>query len=224
MAQIKLNFSRLSVAEKIVLARNIFRSMDAAHATFTNPQPSLPDLDAAVGELADAEIEVQNARQAARMRTALRNQKEDVVDALIARLVGYVTAIAAGDDAIITSAGMGVRAEAGSGTTPSIPDSLSATAGDQDGEMDLSWDPVTTATSYTVESSLDPAAASWQHAGVSTKSSFTVTGLQPGSRRWFRVAAVNPAVKAAGAIPPPRSCRNRLSLSLWERVRERCAA
>jgi len=106
--------------------------------------------------------------------------------------VGYVTAVAGGDEEIIQSAGMDVRATPGASAAPTQPNALSATAGDHDGTMDLSWDPVVEAASYVIEMSPDPVTAtSWKHQGVSTKSTFTVPGLSSGARVWFRVAAVN---------------------------------
>jgi len=66
--------------------------------------------------LQTAETEVQAAKQLAKTKNYVRNQKEDVLDALIARLVGYVKAVADGNEAIIHSAGTDVRAEAGAGT------------------------------------------------------------------------------------------------------------
>jgi len=69
---------------------------------------------------------------------------------------------------------------------------LTPTAGDHDGEIDLSWDNVTGAKSYVIRQSPDPATpTTWAHAGVSTKSTFTAAGLNSGTRYWFRVAAVN---------------------------------
>src|SRR2546421_5658761 len=65
-------------------------------------------------------------------------------------------------------------------------------AGDHDGEIDLSWDTVSGAKSYIIEQSGDPVTpTTWTHKGVSTKSSYTASGLTSGTRYWFRVAAVN---------------------------------
>jgi len=110
----------------------------------------------------------------------------------MSQLEGYVTMISGGDEAVIQSASMDVRIVPGTSVTPSQPEGLSATAGDHDGTMDLSWDPVIEAASYVIYSSVDPpTATSWQHVGVSTKSTLTVPGLTSGARIWFRVAAVN---------------------------------
>jgi hypothetical protein len=51
---------------------------------------------------------------------------------------------------------------------------------------------VTGARSYVIDKSTDPVtAASWSHAGVSAKSSYTAYGLTSGRRYWFRIAAVS---------------------------------
>ena len=191
MALIKLNFARLSVSEKIALARQIVTAM-TGNAHFTSPQPSLTTITAAVNSLEQAESAAQAARQQARLTIVARNNKEDDLGQLMSQSAGYVTAIAGGDELIIQSAGMGVRASPGTSAAPGQPGALSATAGDHDGSMDLSWDPIVEAASYLIEKSPDPpTATSWTHLGVSTKSTFTVTGLPSGTRVWFRVAAVN---------------------------------
>ena len=201
MAQIKLNFSRLSIPEKVARARQIVASM-TGNAHFTTPQPTLVAITDAADQLEAAAADVQTTRQQAKAKTTIQNTKEDALDKLIAQEAGYVTAVAGGDEAIIQSAAMDVRAAPGASAIPAQPQALGATAGDHDGQMDLSWDPVITATSYVIETSPDPpTGTSWKHLGVSTKSSFTVTNLISGSRVWFRVAAVNAAGQSGWSDP-----------------------
>jgi predicted phage tail protein len=78
--------------------------------------------------------------------------------------------------------------------------------GDHDGELDASWDPVAGAKSYIIEiCSEDPATATnWKYAGISTKSKFTVEGLQSGKRYWIRVAAINSAGQSGWSNPVPK--------------------
>jgi hypothetical protein len=192
MAQIKLKFSRLSIPERIARARQIVTAMTGT-AHFTTPQPPLSVI---------TEADTQAARQTAKTKTTIQNSKEDVLDRVVSQEGGYVTATSGGDEAIIQSAGMDVRAAPGTIGIPSPSQALGATAGDHDGQMDLSWDPVVEAASHVLETSPDPlTATSWSHVGVSTKSSFTVTGLQSGSRIWFRVAAINPAGQSGWSDP-----------------------
>jgi len=201
MAQIKLNFSRLSIPEKIARARQIVTAM-TGNARFTTPQPPLASITTAANELEEAASDVQAARHEAKTKTTIQNSKEDALDKLISQEGGYVTAVSGGDEAIIQSAGMDVRAAPGASGVPAQPQALSATAGDHDGQMDSSWDPVVSATSYVLETSPDPPnGTSWNHLGVSTKSSFTVTNLVSGSRAWFRVSAVNASGKSGWSDP-----------------------
>ncbi len=205
MAQIKLNFSRLSIPEKVARARQIATAM-TGNANFPTPTPVLTLISDAADLLELAAAETQAARQAAKAKTTFQNTREDQLDKLIAKAVAYVTAVAGGSELIIQSAGMDVRATPVSATIPAQPQGLAATAGDNDGAMDLSWDPVSDAASYALEKSPDPPTAnSWTHAGVSTKSTFTITGLQSGARLWFRVAAVNAAGQGAWSDPATKT-------------------
>ena len=201
MAQIKLNFSRLSIPEKIARARQIVASM-TGNAHFSAPQPPLSAITAAADDLEVAAADAQTARQAAKTKTTIQNSKEDVLDRIVSQEAGYVYAVSGGDEAIVQSAGMDVRAAPGTVAIPAPPQALSATAGDHDGQMDLSWDPQIGAATYVLETSPDPpTATSWNHAGVSTRSTFTLTGLLSGSRIWMRVAAVNPAGQSGWSDP-----------------------
>jgi hypothetical protein len=192
MALIKLNFGRLSVPEKIALTRRVVTKM-TGNPRFPNPQPPLSVITAGADALEQAESEAQDARQEAKAKTTIRNNKEDELGRLMTQEAGHVTAVSGGDEEVIQSAGMDVRAAPSASATLVQPNALSATAGDHDGTMDLSWDPVVDAASYVIEMSPDPVTAtSWSHQGVSTKSTFTVIRLPSGSRIWFRVAAVNP--------------------------------
>lgn len=205
MAQIKLNFSRLSISEKIARARQIVAAM-TGNPNFTSPTPPLNLITNVADGLEEAAADVQAARQTAKVKTTVQNTKEDQLDKLVAQEIAYVTAVAGGSEEIIQSAGMDVRATRVTGNIPSQAQNLSATASDHDGAMDLSWDRVPGAASYTIEMSPDPpTATSWTHAGVSTKSTFTVTGLPSGARMWFRVAAVSSAGQSAWSDPATKT-------------------
>lgn len=192
MARIKLSTSRLPLTEKIARARQIVKAL-SGNASFPTPTPDLAGVTTAIGDLEAAFTASQAARQDAKAKTTDQNNKEDIVDRLLAQLASYVEAVAGDDEKLIQSAGMDVRAPAVSTSdTPAQPAALAATAGDHDGEIDLTWDTSVGTKSYVIEKSLDPPTpTSWTHAGVSTKSRTTVSGLTSGTRYWFRVAAVN---------------------------------
>jgi hypothetical protein len=192
MAKIRLNLGSLTIAEKIAKALQIVTSM-TGNARFATPSPALPTITTAANELKTAADDVQAVRQLGKEKTAVQNQKEDTLDKLLTQLSGYVESVAGDDEQLILSVGMDMRASAvASSSPPTQPQGVSATAGDRDGEIDLSWDPVTGAKSYVIEQCLDPSTANgWTHGGVGTRSSFTAQSLNSGTRYWFRVAAIN---------------------------------
>jgi hypothetical protein len=192
MGKIKLNFNRLSQSEKIAKARQIVAAMTDNEA-FKNPSPALATVTTAIDEFETANAEAQQARQLAKEKTSNLGSKEDTLVQIMSRIAAYVESVAGDNDQLILSAGMDTR-EKGTAPTerPAQPQGLAASAGDHDGEIDLSWDKVTGAKSYVVEKSADPPTpTSFTHAGVCTRSAFTVTGLKTGDRYWFRVAAIN---------------------------------
>jgi hypothetical protein len=192
MSKIKLNFNRLPIAQKVAKAQQIVEAL-TGNTNFPTPSPALAAITTGINELNASFAEAQTARQVAKEKTSIQNDKEASLDQLISRLAAYVESVAGSNEALILSAGMDMRAAPVSSTTPpEQPHALTPTAGDRDGEVDLGWDTVAGAKSYVIDKSADPVSAtSWSHAGVSTKSNFTVNGLTSGTRYWFRVAAVN---------------------------------
>ncbi|HJQ32837.1 MAG TPA: fibronectin type III domain-containing protein [Pyrinomonadaceae bacterium] len=207
MPKVKLNFRNLSIPEKLARARQVLAAM-TNNARFPNPHPDLSELGAAIAELEAAADAAQAARLAAKQRTAALSQREDDVDGFMSQMAAYVESVAGDDESVIYSAGLEPRGAATPASgAPEAPDSLTATVGDHDGEIDLSWDTVRGARSYVIELTTNPQEASaWKLAGVSPRSSFVVEGLASGTRYYFRVAAVtlngqspwsNPAIKIA---------------------------
>ena len=190
MPRIRLNLSKLSITEKIAKARQIVTAL-TGNASFPTPSPPLASITTAANELKTANDEVLASRQTAKEKTAIQNQKEDALNQLLTQCAAYVESVGGNNEQLILSAGMAMRAPAVATTdAPTQPEALTATAGDHDGEIDLSWDTVAGAKSYVIEKSPDPP-TTWTHAGVSTRSTFAVQNLTSGTRYWFRVAALN---------------------------------
>lgn len=192
MAKIRLNLSSLSIPQKIAKAQQIITAL-TGNAAFPTPSPTLETIATMIDGLESAFAHAQASRQTAKQHTTIQNQKEDNLDSVLTRLAAYVESVAGANEQMILSAGMDTRAAAVATTDPPAqPQGLTPTAGDRDGEIDLSWDTVTGSKSYVIDQSGDPVTpTTWSHAGVSTKSNFTAKGLTSGSRYWFRVAAVN---------------------------------
>ena len=190
MARIKLNLNKLNVPQKTAKGRQIVTAL-TNNANFPNPNPPLADVTAALDDLDKAFALVQSARSEVATRVATQENAETKVNQTLTQLAGYVESVAGRNDTLITSAGMETKSGRSASTSPTAPQGVSATAGEHDGEIFLSWKPVSNARSYTIESSLDPAnAATWIHAGIATSSSKVVANLKSGTRYWFRIAAV----------------------------------
>lgn len=192
MAKVKLNISRLSISDRIARCRQIIAAM-TGNANFPTPNPPLATVTVAITELDSATNDAQAARQESKAKTAIQSDKDDILNGLMSQLAAYVETTAGGDEAMIRSAGMDTKAPpALPSDIPPPPANLSATAGDRDGEIDLSWEAVSGAKSYVIEQSADPPGPdTWKHAVVSARSSQTIDDLESGKRYWFRVAAVN---------------------------------
>jgi hypothetical protein len=207
MPKIKLNFGRLSIPEKIARAQQIVAAL-TGNSNFPTPHPTLAEVTAATGALETAANAVHAARFEAKRRTAAQGIKEDELNQLMAQLGAYVESVAGDDESLILSAGLEKRSFAApDSSAPTAPETLTATTGNHEGEIELSWDTAHGARSYVVERTTDPqTASSWTQAGVSPRSSVILEGLDSGTRYYFRVAAVtlngqspwsNQAVKVA---------------------------
>jgi len=198
----KLNFRNLSVSAKIAKAKQIVAAL-TGNPNFSNPNPPLADITAVIMKTETKLSERDAAQQLAKTNTTTLNRFVDELDGVISQIGGYVDSVAGGDEAKILSTGFDTRAAPTATSQPLPPPSaLDTTIGDRDGELDASWDTVAGAKSYVIETSEDPPTpTSWKHFGVSTKSRFTIKGLQSGKRYWIRVAAINSAGQSGWSDP-----------------------
>lgn len=191
----------LSLTDKIQFARQIVSALND-NASFPTPVPPLTSVTSAIGAMETAFNEAQTARQTAQTKTSAQNDKSDELDLLLTQLANHIENSSNGDPVKIQSAGLTVRSAAARIGALSVPTDLTATEGDMEGEIDLSWNRVRGAKSYVIPSTLSMTdTPTWASAGVATQSSFTTTGLASGKRHWFRVAAVGAAGQGPWSDP-----------------------
>lgn len=189
MARIKLNL-RQPVPDKLQTGRQIIAAM-TNNPNFATPHPPLADITASLATLDDAYKAHQIAKADARTKAGVADDAESQLDSNLRKLAAYVESIADKDETIIASAGMQTKALRTAPTTLTAPEALSATAGNREGEIDLSWRKVANSRSYIIQISPDPPAAdSWGHAETVTVSYKTIQNLTSGKKYWFRVAAI----------------------------------
>ena len=202
MPKTKLNLHNLSIVAKIAKAKQIVAAL-TGNPNFPTPNPTLNAIDLVITKTETKAAERDAAQQLAKTKTIELNGCEDELNAILSQIAAHVDSVAAGDRAKIHSAGLDTRAGATSTTEPPPPPSgLDSSIGDHEGELDAFWDPVAGARSYLIQTNEDPTVATgWQHTGVSTKSKYTIKGLQSGKRYWMRVAAVNSVGQSGWSDP-----------------------
>jgi hypothetical protein len=180
-----LKLSRMSVPVKIEKGRHIVSCMSAM-PVFNNSLPALPTIATAIAELEAAHQHTLNGNP---MHTAIRHEKETVLDNLLSQVVNYVEIIANGDEAIILAAGLQVKKK-----TPRPPRQFAAKAGNKEGEVILQ----TTRTrgagyvwqKCSANNSNEVPLSGWEQFAVTTVSTAQFIGTKPGVKYWFRVATV----------------------------------
>ena len=201
MGKVKLSLKTMTVTAKVQFARQVVTSL-TGNATFSNPEPPLSDLTDAATNLEAAFNTANVAHQNAMEKTSLMDDADTAINNILTKLGNYVDSTSNGDEAKILSSGMSVKAKpVPIGSLPQ-PTALAATEGDNEGEIDLSWDKVFGARSYVVEYTPEPITPTgWKSGGVSTKSSKSISSLQSGVKYWFRVAAVGAAGQGPWSDP-----------------------
>ncbi len=197
MSQIKLNLSKLTIAELLQTANNIKTAM-TGNANFTTPNPSLASIGTLITSLNTTNNTYESSVLTAKQNLTLRDDAVLALVAALTSLVGYVQSQSGGDAAKIQSAGMSVKAATAPVGVPDMVSNLSLTSGDAEGELDAQWDPIRGARSYELQLSPDPVTSnSWVNKPSVTKSKAVFTGLTSGAKMWVRVRAVGAAGQGA---------------------------
>ncbi|MEO7317951.1 MAG: fibronectin type III domain-containing protein, partial [Chthoniobacteraceae bacterium] len=192
MAKVKLELIKKKDAEVVSLA-NAHKAAMTGNANFTTPIPAAAAFDTGITNMSNALAALAAARTA--VATAMTNKESarNALEALLTQRGDYVDLTSLGDEAKIESSGFSVRsAPAPVGDLPA-PGNLVSTTGDNEGEIDLGWNPVRGAGSYEVQCKVNDGTSQFAPVKTVTGSSLKATGLTPGSVYAFRVRAVGAA-------------------------------
>lgn len=106
-AKVKLGLARMNPADKTAFAFHVVSQM-TGNIHFPSPDPSLADVSGASAALHQA---IDNAADGSAYFKAVRDKKEEQLDELLTGLGFYVERIAKGNEEVILSAGMHVKAK-----------------------------------------------------------------------------------------------------------------
>lgn len=194
MAKPKLELKRRTMSGLSDYVASIVAAM-TGNTNFTTPTPALAAVTAKLTQYNAALADSTAKTNAARLATSTLETRRAELESIVTLLAGYVEAASNGDELVLLTSGMQVRSTGAPLGAMPAPASLSATAGDMEGEVDLSWQPVEGAGSYEVDCKTHTDAGTWERTKSSTSSRVSVEGLTPGVAYAFRVRAVG----AAGA-------------------------
>src|SRR5262245_47694443 len=97
MSKIRLNLSNLTIQEKTAKDLQIVAAM-TGNPSFPNPSPPLETIATAATELNTANAEAQTARQTAKEKTSIQNQKEEALDQLLTQEAAHVESVAGSNE------------------------------------------------------------------------------------------------------------------------------
>jgi hypothetical protein len=188
MATLAKNIRGLNAAQVVSKVRFIEERMKNNPA-YPEPTPTLGDIATAREAL---EAAITAAKDGGRTATAIRRARQRELILLLNQLGGYVSSIAEGNALAILSSGFEVKRTGSPAGEPEPTRDLQAMISAFKGRVDLRWKPVKDAIAYHIHVSRNEPTddTSWELAGVSTRASFKVTGLESARTYWFRVAAI----------------------------------
>ncbi len=184
-SKVNISFSVYSDANLETKAGLILASM-TDNPAFTNPIPTLAELEVAVKKYSDALVA---AASLGRINVANKNAIRQKLELLLSQLGMYVMYIANGDEAILVSSGYSL-AKVPAPNYITYPGNVTLSNGITAGQMLASVKKVKGANAYLHEICTEPPTEDtlWI-SNPSTRSQFTFNNLVPGRKYWIRVAA-----------------------------------
>lgn len=194
MTKFKLELKQRNVAEKLSLGANHITAMtgNAAYPAATRV-PTDAQVQTAQDDLAAADAAVTAAETVWKQKIQDRDAKEAVWDTVITARANNCEAVTPTDLVALASTGFPLRsAGAPVGQLPA-PGNLTASATDNEGEIELRCKTVSGASTYEWQFRLHDNAATWQALKTGTTTKILVPGLTPGVVYAFRVRAIGSA-------------------------------
>lgn len=193
MAKVKMNLSKLSDAQVVQLAIDSNLAM-TGNTDFTNIVPSVAAMTALIATGQAKITTASAAQQAAQTATSEKNAAIDAIKAAMTQRGASAESLVAGDPVKLQGGGFQIKGESVPVGIPTTVTGIAITAGDNDGELDVQWDPVRGANSYEIQVSVyPPTSNSWSNKPSVTKSKAVLTGLTSGQRTAVRVRAIGSA-------------------------------
>ncbi|MFH0894349.1 MAG: fibronectin type III domain-containing protein, partial [Bacteroidota bacterium] len=154
------------------------------NTVFLTPDVPLAQITTAVNNL---EITYNQSQDGGKQQTAAMYAAEKILDDLLRRQALYVERITFGNEAQALSSGFHTSKQ----HSPMLLPEFTVKNGNKEGEIIAKHKAVKGAKAWAWQYCLDPITVTgWTFASMSTQAFFTIKGLNPGVKYWFRVAYV----------------------------------
>jgi len=187
-----VNFARVKEHDLPDQAQTIIDKM-TNNAYFPRPVPALTTIQKGKTEFADALLKSTEAPS--KEQTAIKNQKKVILVNSLTQLGNYVNAVADGDVAKIDSSGFQISKEPTPVGILDAPKFINVTYGQNSGEANIEIAKVEKATDYMLLYMPFPGSSDnneW-FGKVTSKTKFTLSGLESGKKYVFKAAAISSA-------------------------------
>lgn len=187
MQKISTSFGNYSDANLEQKAEYIHEQMTANAGYFPTPDPTLAALKDAIAAYSTALVA---AAGLDRTLVALKNEKRQSLEVILAKLAMYVMNVALGNVAMLTASGFTLLKQ-GEVQYITNPGNVTITNGITSGELVASVPSVKGARSYLHQiSTVAPTDSTQWQTATTSKSKFTYSDLEPGKQYWIRVAVI----------------------------------
>lgn len=203
MIKVKMELQKRTDSQVIDLLELVATKIEG-NATFPAP-PVAPDTLTDDADAIEALIDQRDALllQAQQVTLQIRaardkgeadlNATANYVEGIINKIVPPATSV---DPVVAAAQALSAGLDVADGSSPVGPmpkvTGLTATQGDEDGEVDLQWASIRRGLqNYEGSQTEDPTGQTgWEHSFIASKSKTSVPGLVSGKRYWFRVRAI----------------------------------
>lgn len=183
--KVVFDFRRIPVSNKITFGRFVISRMSSSDL-FVKPDVTYAEALSTVNKLEEYYL---SSRDGSHTQIALMHHTKEEYDEVFRKLAKYVDRKANGDAAIILSSGFNLVKQ----PKPREKTELRIEKNNVSGTVKLRRPAVNKATAYVWQYYIGtefPVEEQWLFGGCSTQASFEMKGFTPGTKIWFRVAAV----------------------------------
>lgn len=186
MVKISLGFSKFSDSKLLTFADNVITRVSGI-AVFSKIFPDVADVTNSRDEF---RVALANAQDGGKSLTAAKKQKREVLVTNLKLWASYIEDHSNNDEALILSTGFELSQKPTAGSRPQPPSGVYLLDGELSGTAMVKCNKVDNALSY--ESRYREAAnGEWKTGPSSTRTTFGIEGITPGTVIWVQVRGFN---------------------------------